>query len=144
MWKCRLRNDNCAMFVETLIKYKRREGVRVVRDLRTLHYYPPLTGCEDTVRHSHSSVSCINTSGSMKHSESPLTLMKHSESPLTLMKHSESPLTLMKHSESPLTLYALMNRTKTGKNMEGGVVLEFSPKYSTAESYTSWKTHPGV
>ena len=32
-----------------------------------------------------------------------------------------------------------MNLTKTGKNMEGGVVLEFSPKYSTAESYTSWR-----
>lgn len=33
-----------------------------------------------------------------------------------------------------------MNLTKTGKNMEGGVDLEFSPKYSTAESYTSCKT----
>lgn len=33
-----------------------------------------------------------------------------------------------------------MNLTNTGKNMEGGVLLEFSPKYSTAESYTSWKT----
>lgn len=32
-----------------------------------------------------------------------------------------------------------MNLTKTGKNMEGAVVLEFSPKYSTAESYASWK-----
>lgn len=33
-----------------------------------------------------------------------------------------------------------MNLTKTGKKTEGGVVLEFSPKYSTAESYTSWET----
>ena len=30
-----------------------------------------------------------------------------------------------------------MNLTKTGKNMEGGVVLGFSPKYSTVDSYTS-------
>lgn len=33
-----------------------------------------------------------------------------------------------------------MNLTNTGKKTEGGVALEFSPKYSTAESYTSWKT----
>lgn len=36
-------------------------------------------------------------------------------------------------------MYALMNLTNTGKNMEGGVLLEFSPKYSTAESYASCK-----
>lgn len=40
---------------------------------------------------------------------------------------------------SPFTLYAFTKRTNTGKNTDGGVVLEFSPKNFTTSSKASWE-----